>query len=244
MGRRAAIGLALLFLWGCADRDSDNRSVNVTRAELLAQLQLGRSVLRCREACLPGWRDAQPHAAQLDGGRQWGDLAVLVMRTGYQDDLSLYYLGRAAEGMGFYPAAASYYRQSMELSGTSISCTNLSRLCGGLALPAAAARRLDVVQERLTKPVIHHRQTVVRPPTTTATTNQAREPAALIPDQTVSPTATDTGIQNQTTVSPAASTPAAIKTPDSVYVEPPPSADYVEAPPSAGYVEPPGDTVR
>ena len=28
-------------------------------------------------------------------------LAALVMRIGYQDDLSLYYLGRAAEGMGY-----------------------------------------------------------------------------------------------------------------------------------------------
>ena len=167
------------------------------------------------------------------------------MRTGYQDDLSLYYLGRAAEGMGFYPAAASYYQQSMELSGTSISCANLSRLCEGLALPADAARRLNVVQELLTKPIIHHRQTVVRPPNTAATTNQAPEPAALIPDQTLSPTATDAGPQNQTTVSPAASIPAAVNsTPDSVYVEPPPSASYVEAPPSTSYVEPPGDTVR
>jgi hypothetical protein len=89
MKLRAVIGLVLLFLCGCADSSGDNRYANVTRPELLAQLQLGRSVLRCREACLPAWRDAQPHAARLDAGSQWGDLAAIVMRTEYQDDLSL-----------------------------------------------------------------------------------------------------------------------------------------------------------
>jgi hypothetical protein len=69
-----------------------------------------------------------------------------VMRTGYQDDLSLYYLGRAAEGSGFKKAAASYYRQSIELSGTSISCVYLSGLCGGVSLPIAASQRLAAVE--------------------------------------------------------------------------------------------------
>jgi len=80
-------------------------------------------------------------AAQLDAATNWDDLAVLVMRSGYQDDLSLYYLGRAAEGRGFYGAAASYYRRSMQLSGTSVSCMNLSHLCGGVTLPKTAAER-------------------------------------------------------------------------------------------------------
>ena len=137
MMSRAGIGLALMLLCGCAGGGSDNRYANMARPELLAQLQLGRSVLRCREACLSAWREAQPYAARLDASGQWGDLAATVMRTEYQDDLSLYYLGRAAEGLGFYPAAVSYYRQSMELSGTSISCAYLSRLCGG----NSAARR-------------------------------------------------------------------------------------------------------
>jgi hypothetical protein len=230
MGRQAAIWLVLLFLWGCAAGGGDGRYLNVSRSELLAQLQLGHSVLRCREGCLPVWRDAQPRAAQLDASDQWGDLAVLVMRTDYQDDLSLYYLGKAAEGMGFYPAAAAYYRQSMELSGTSISCANLSRLCGGLTLPVGAAHRLSVVQQQLNRPMPRRRQTIIRPPTSTPTANQAPEPAAPEREQEPSKTAADDGDKG-IAASPAAST--APPNPSSAYVEPLPNTGYLEPPPIA-----------
>lgn len=138
-------GLACLAVGGCAVRPA------VTPAETLTMLQAGRPVLTCREPCLVEWQRAQPQAAQLDAGRHFHDLALLVMRVGYQDDLSLYYLGRAAEGMGYRAAAASYYRQSMQLSGTSISCQYLSRQCGGVSLPRAAAARLAAV-ERVANP--------------------------------------------------------------------------------------------
>ncbi|MGH7093656.1 MAG: hypothetical protein ACREFB_09010, partial [Stellaceae bacterium] len=103
----------------------------------MALIPTGVPVLRCREACLQSWRAAQPAAADLLRGGRWRDLAALLVRVGYQDDLSLYYLARAAQGMGYRDAAATYYRQSIALSGTSISCANLSRLCGGLTLPWA-----------------------------------------------------------------------------------------------------------
>lgn len=139
-------GLACLAGAGCAVRPS------VTPAESLTLLQTGRPVLSCREPCLAEWQRAQPQAAQLDAGRRFRDLALLVMRVGYQDDLSLYYLGRAAEGMGHRAAAVSYYRQSMQLSGTSISCEHLSRQCGGVSLPRAAAARLAVVERMPNSP--------------------------------------------------------------------------------------------
>jgi hypothetical protein len=138
-------GLACLAVAGCAVRPA------VTPAESLTLLQTGRPVLTCREACLAEWQRALPQAAQLDAGRYFHDLALLVMRVGYQDDLTLYYLGRAAEGMGYRAAAVSYYRQSMQLSGTSIACQYLSRQCGGVSLPRAAAARLAAV-ERMRSP--------------------------------------------------------------------------------------------
>jgi hypothetical protein len=237
MKLRAVIGLALLFLCGCADSGSDNRYANVTRPELLAELQLGRRVLRCREACLPAWRDAQPRAARLDAGSQWDDLAAIVMPTGYQDDLSLYYLGRAAEGLGFYPAAVSYYRQSMELSGTSISCANLSRLCGGVTLPADAARRLSIAQQRA-KPIPRRAPTVIRARSAPATTSPAPEPTTLTPGEAPSAPTTDDN-NNTVTMTPAASPPhPAVST--STPVVNPTSESYVEPSASAGYLEPVG----
>ena len=45
-----------------------------------------------------------------------------MLRIGYEDDLTLYYLGNAAEGTGYPGAAASYYRQSVRFSGSSAAC--------------------------------------------------------------------------------------------------------------------------
>jgi hypothetical protein len=111
----------------------------------LVLMQTGAPILGCRDACLADWRREQPQAQQFDAAGQWRDLAALVIRVGYQDDLSLFYLGRAAEGLGFAAGAAGYYRQSTQLSGTAIACANLSRQCGGLNFPQAASSRLAAV---------------------------------------------------------------------------------------------------
>ncbi len=148
----AAIGLACAMLAGCAGHPATAPPSAAERARLLGLLQTGRPVLDCRQACLAEWRRAAPAAVQLDAAGRWSDLAVLVMQTRYQDDLTLYYLGRAAQGMGDTKAAGSYYRQSLQLSGTTIACANLSRLCGGLALPAATLGHLAEVDRALQPP--------------------------------------------------------------------------------------------
>ena len=78
---RVLIGLACLVPAGCADQRS-----SITPAESLALLPTGRPVLSCREACLSEWQRAQPQAAQLDAGRRSEEVALLVMRIGYQDE--------------------------------------------------------------------------------------------------------------------------------------------------------------
>jgi hypothetical protein len=143
---QALVAWACVALVGCAERAD-----TVKPAETLARLRAGRPLLDCREPCLAQWRRAQPQAAQLDAGTRWQELAMLLTRIGYQDDLSLYYLGRAAEGLGSREAAASYYRQSTQLSRTSGSCQTLSRQCGGVALPRAAALRVAAVERELNR---------------------------------------------------------------------------------------------
>ena len=135
-------GLGLWFLSGCAQQ----AAAPIGPAQALALLRTGRAPLDCGEACLGGWRTAQPQAAQLAASARWRELAALVLSTRYRDDLSLYYLGRAAEGVGYPGAAASYYQQSLGLSGTSQACAYLSRLCGGVALPRAASLRLAALE--------------------------------------------------------------------------------------------------
>ena len=130
-----------LTLTGCAQQ-----SPTVDPAAAVAQLSTGAPLLRCRADCAAEWRRAQPKAAQLDAAAQWLELAALVITINYQDDLTLYYLARAAEGLGYPTAAVSYYRQSTYISGTSLSCQHESGLCGGVVLPDVALARSEALE--------------------------------------------------------------------------------------------------
>ena len=150
-----------LLLASCAGSMS-----NTAPDQILSLLQTGRPLLTCRESCLVGWLLTQPRAQQLDASGQWQSLAVTVVQNGYQDDLSLFYLGRAAEGLGFYAGAASYYRQSVEISGTSLACQYTSHSCGGVVLPGAASMRLASVQQMIRaaeRPVYRSRPATATP---------------------------------------------------------------------------------
>jgi hypothetical protein len=139
------LGLGCALLAGCAEQPHTSLSVD----KGLVLMQTGAPVLSCRDACLADWRREQPQAQALMAAGSWRDLAALVIRVGYQDDLSLFYLGRAAEGMGFAAGAAAYYQQSKGLSGTAIACAAMSRQCGGLVFPQAASLRLSSVALQL-----------------------------------------------------------------------------------------------
>ncbi len=196
---RGLAALACLSLVGCAERGD-----TIKQAEALAELQAGRAILGCREPCLAAWRGTQPQAAQLDAGARWQDLAWLAMRIGYQDDLSLYYLGRAAEGLGYRAAAAVYYRQSALLSGTASSCQSLSRLCGGVALPRAAGLRAAAIERELNR---------ARPRRTGPAVQEPEAPAAAAEE-----------------VEAPAPTPVASPVP---HPAGPPASEYIEPPPAA-----------
>ena len=79
----------------------------VDPAAATAQLSTGAPLLGCRADCLADWRAAQPYAAQLDAAGRWSELAALVITINYQDDLTLYYLARAAEGLGYAAAGVA-----------------------------------------------------------------------------------------------------------------------------------------
>ena len=193
----------------------------VTPADAVARLRTGEPLLSCREACVGEWQRAQPQAAQLAAAGRWADLAALTVRVNYQDDLSLYYLGRAAEMLGYPGAAAGYYRQSTYLSGTTIACQNLSRMCGGIPLPRAALLRLAAIDRNLA----HPRPRRGAPP--------SPEPAAPAPaaGEPETPAAADTAPVGP--AEPAPLTPVALPPPLPGPVPfPAPPSEYIEPPPA------------
>jgi hypothetical protein len=140
----AAIALGCLALGACAAQNDGPRPIGP--AEAAIQLRTGAAAPHCRAQCVAEWRRRQPMAAQFEAGGGWSDLAALVINAGFEDDLSLYYLGRAAEGLGYPAAADKYYRHSVALSGSAASCRHLSGVCGGVALPRAASSRLAAIE--------------------------------------------------------------------------------------------------
>jgi hypothetical protein len=198
--QRGLVAASCLALFGCAERAD-----TVKPAETLAQLRAGRPLLSCHDPCLVEWRRVQPEAAQLDAAARWQDLALLLARTGYQDDLSLYYLGRAAEGLAAREAAASYYRQSTRVSGTASSCQSLSRLCGGVTLPRAAALRVAAIDRDLNR--ARPRRTETAPP---------------------GPVAPEPGPVEVAAPAPAPPPPSPIMRPVG-----PPASEYIEPPPAS-----------
>jgi len=217
--RALSAALGCIALAGCA------QPAAVTSASAIALLRTGQPILSCREACVGDWRLAQPQAAQLEAGHRWDELAALTVRVNYQDDLSLYYLGRAAENLGYPGAAASYYRQSTYLSGTTIGCQNLSRVCGGLSFPRAAMLRLAAIERGL----IRSRPRRPGPPAA------APEPEAPPAAGEISAPASEEAVP----LAPMVAAPPPIAPPPITPPAPPPIAPPPLQRPASEYIEPP-----
>ena len=210
--RQAALGLGACILAGCA---AQQQSV-VTADEAMVLLRSGRQILTCREPCLAEWRRTVPQAIALVRQARWQDLATLVERIGYQDDLSLYYLGLAADRLGYGLAAASFYRQSLQISGTSASCLRLSGECGGIVLPREAKARLTALDRRLAPaPRMGRPARIVIPP---AATPSAADSAAGV---AAPPAAAAAAEPLPVAAEPAP--PPALPGDAGLYIEPPPA---------------------
>lgn len=99
---------------GCA-----TKYVTVTpeiHSQMMEDLKAGNLTLDCGVQCLLSWNQALPNLAALDTAENWQELAVGVMKIGYRQDLAYYYLGQAAQGLGYHEAAIKYYRYAGALA--------------------------------------------------------------------------------------------------------------------------------
>lgn len=220
------MAFALFAVAGCAVQPAA-----IAPTEAAARLRTGEVLLTCREACLAAWQRAQPQAAQLAAAGSWADLAALVLGVNYQDDLTLFYLGQTAEGLGYPGAAASFYRQSTSLSGTAASCRYASRACAGLDLPGVAYRRLAAIDRSLRRPrarraapAPHERETPAPPgaassePATVETAPAVPQPSVAFPSEPTAPAP-----QPQAAPAEPAPVPRAAPAPTTDFIEPPPA---------------------
>ena len=75
---------------------------------------------------------------------QWPKLAVDVLSVEFGGDKEWFYLGRAAEGLGYLDAANTYYETSLS-KGFGCRCLGKT-VCGNLNFPEVAAQRLSTIQ--------------------------------------------------------------------------------------------------
>jgi hypothetical protein len=208
--------LTLAAMTGCTMKNA-----NVPPDELMRQFQAGQPMLDCSmEECGLGWMQNRHKAELLEATGRWQELALFVMQIGFMDDLTDYYLGRAAQELGYLQAAQRYYRIAERLSVTELACGNRpSNICNGHVFPDQLYPHLEIVEARLAAPSTPTGST----PPQTRTKRLVRRPASQTPTAAAAP-----GSQ------PPASgfvEPAPTATSASGFVEPPPSSSDPFAPP-------------
>lgn len=115
------------------------------KAEALAAFRAGDARFTCGQGlqCAVRWSAARPAAQRLLLAERWDDVADVVLAAGYEQDLTWFYLGIAAEGLGHGKVAQAYYDNAVRrtLYGAGYSCTAAGMMsCDGVRLPEDAQR--------------------------------------------------------------------------------------------------------
>jgi hypothetical protein len=136
--------LLLLGLAACAPVQTMSPEF---RAQTLNALRSGTINLDCGASCAWGWVNERARMRAFDAAGDWESLALRVAQVGYQKDLAYYYLGRAAEGLGYREAALAYYGDSYTLATGSqpgAQCRQVAGGCMGVDLLAVLPAKLKL----------------------------------------------------------------------------------------------------
>lgn len=83
-----------------------------------AAFQKGQTQLTCESSCATGFVLKQGGLKESYDKKDWRTLAQDVTKLNYKLDLTYFYLARAAQGLGFVPAAKKYQEEAKRLSTT------------------------------------------------------------------------------------------------------------------------------
>ena len=133
----AALGLSALAT-GCASTTTIDSGDQEAMARF-EDFQSGKAKLVAGQ--MGSWGANSANARALFDKAKWRELADLVQRTGPDKDLTWYYLGSAAKGLGFDNVARVYFERSIEEEKSTRPghrCNAVFDLCDGFVFPAAA----------------------------------------------------------------------------------------------------------
>jgi len=143
--------LTVLALAGCAAQQTNGRPD--FDKQLWAQFTAGTAVLDCEAQCSSDYVHRQRDIWTRYDAQDWRGLALAVLHTGWHRDITYFFLGAAAQGLGYFEAADRYYRTSGSLASGARAmdkCASIYELCGPLSLPQDIYPRLTAVDNLLT----------------------------------------------------------------------------------------------
>jgi len=123
--------LVLIILGGCATTTKQT-------PESYASFTRGEIRLSCGISCAGAWGSSRRQAKAFYDNGLWNDLAKKVIEIGFDNQLSYFYLGRAAEGLGYFNAARTYYTHASSTK----PCDGLINNCDGFSFPTEINVRL------------------------------------------------------------------------------------------------------
>lgn len=151
-------GVALIS--SVASSNTNNASAQAIAERLLKikdeliKWRQGNARLSCGTGCAFSRGLNSENMRQLFKLEEWFDLAVITLEVGYQDDLSYFYLGRTAEGIGDYSNAITYYRLALDPNTRGHQCS--SSVCNGVNVASEAKDRIYIVRGLLDKQQTEH----------------------------------------------------------------------------------------
>jgi hypothetical protein len=135
---------ALLMVAGCGSPTKhDTKQVGID----LQQFSGGKVNLTCSTTtCAWTFGGNRKLLLMLQQSRQWERLANEVVALDYDLDLSYFYLGQAAEGMGKPSAALHYYRLSLDHRN---KCNGVVNICDNFVLQLIIPSRISQLETQL-----------------------------------------------------------------------------------------------
>lgn len=96
----------------------------------------GKLELNCKGECYAQYLIAQGSLKKLHEEKAWRELSQKIIKLPYKIDIAYYYLGAAAEGMGYIDSSRIYFSKAYELSkSTEDSCSKATFLsCNGIEI--------------------------------------------------------------------------------------------------------------
>ncbi|WP_271410043.1 hypothetical protein [Pseudomonas sp. Q1-7] len=135
--------LPVVILLGCTSGGVKDDSGQDVR-DVYGTFSRGEVRMRCGIGCAFSWGANRRDVEGLYQNQLWRDLAVKVSTINIELDISYFYLGRAAEGVGLNDAAVTYYRLS---KATTQKCSG--DMCQGISVPEEVASGLKRVAPEL-----------------------------------------------------------------------------------------------